>query len=88
MIGTNLVKNSICWLVARQGLLAEVLMGLSQAFDLREPRVQRHGRVGSILTEDMRVEAFNKFYYQWDDIRTGFHIDSSPLDSRCGLECR
>jgi hypothetical protein len=44
-----LVEDSVGGLVAGQGLLAEVLVGLGQAFHLSKPRVQRHCRMCRIL---------------------------------------
>ena len=44
-----LVKDGVGGFIAGEGLLAEVLVGLRQALNLREPGVQRHRRVSSIL---------------------------------------
>lgn len=43
------VQDGVGRLVARQRLLAEVLVGLGQALQLREARVERHGRVAGVL---------------------------------------
>lgn len=43
------VQDSIGRLVARQRLLAEVLVRLCEALHLRKARIERHGRVAGVL---------------------------------------
>lgn len=43
------VQDSVGWLVARQRLLAEVLVRLGQTLHLGEASVERHGRVAGVL---------------------------------------
>lgn len=43
------MQDSVGWLVAGQGLLAEVLVRLGEALHLCEASVERHGRVARVL---------------------------------------
>ena len=49
------MKDCVGGLVACQGLLGEMLVGLRQAFYLREPGVQSHCRMGGVLGIIFRI---------------------------------
>lgn len=49
MFALTFVQDSVGWLVARQRLLAEMLVRLGQTLHLSKASVERHGGVAGVL---------------------------------------